>query len=127
MSKTNVNNTPPLYSENGFYLGGTLSILYTLVIIYTAYEFSGIRKYKDSTSNKYSIFGIVAGILYVVGANAYYFSKRNKGDEYEQAKVRSNYAHITMIPIYLILLLIGFLLISPLFSLFSRNSYSTWK
>ena len=78
MSKSSVNKSAPLFSENGSYLGGTLSVIYTLAIIYTAYEFSGIRKYKDSTSNKYSIFGLVAGILYVVGANAYYFSKRNK-------------------------------------------------
>ena len=112
MSKTNVNNSPPLYSENGSYLGGTLSIIYTLAIIYSAYL---VRKYKDSGSNKYSIFGLVTGVLYVGGANAYYFSKRNKGDEYQQATVRSNYAHITMIPVYLILLLIGLLLISPLF------------
>ena len=105
-----------MFSTNGNYIGGVMSLLYISVIIYFGYIFNKNIAEMSPTEKTFSIIGLVTGTLFILTANGYYFVKRNKGSSDDQAKVKSRYAHITLSPIYLVLAIICLGFLASIFS-----------
>jgi hypothetical protein len=96
--------------DKGNYVGGTVSVLWTSVAIYSAYSVSKMDNIKVP-NKKYHWIGPGIIFLLVLIANGYYFANKNNGDEEYKKSVRSNYANITLIPVYLVVVaLVLFLL-----------------
>ena len=92
----------------GNYVGGTLSIMWTSLAIYSAYL---IVKLKPDSKNPYFWAGPgILGLLVLV-ANVYYISNKNKGNEEDEQSVKSTYANITLVPFYIVILGLGFAVI----------------
>ena len=99
--------------DNGNYVGGTVSILWTAVAIYLAYSVIKMDKIKVP-NKKYHWIGPGAITLLVLIANGYYFANKNSGDEEYKKSVRSNYANITLIPGYLVVVALVLFLITKM-------------
>ena len=93
--------------DNGNYVGGTVSVLWTAVAIYSAYSIIKMDNIKVP-NKKFHWMGPGIISLLVLVANSYYFVNKNNGDEEYKQSVRSNYANITLIPVYLVV--VAFLL-----------------
>jgi nitric oxide reductase large subunit len=90
----------------GNYVGGFFSTVWIGFAVY-----SSMLIYKLDPNqvkfNKQYLWAIPSALILFVGiANGYYFSKTNTDPETEKS-VKSNYANITLIPIYLTILVIG--------------------
>lgn len=105
-----------MFSTNGNYIGGVMSIIYISVIIYFGYIFNKNIAEMSPTEKTFSIIGLVTGALFILTANGYYFVKRNKGSSDDKAKVKSRYAHITLSPLYLVLAIICLGFLASIFS-----------
>lgn len=97
------------FQNYGNYIGYILSIIWTFVAIY-------LPIYIKETENKIDYQVIIFSILIMVinlSANVYFFYKKNKTVPEDEKiemdkKINSTYANITLIPIYLIILMIMF-------------------
>ncbi len=93
----------------GNYLGGLFSLLWTGLAVYSGLEINKM----DSSSNpnkKYYWAGPGILILLVLIANGYYLTKKSNVDEEVVQSVKSTYANITLVPIYLIVLGLGLMI-----------------
>lgn len=88
----------------GNYLGGTLSFLWTGLAIYSAYL---ITKLSSESKKSYYWAGPGILVLLVLIANGYYMVNKNNEDEEKHKSVKSTYANITLVPIYLIVIGLG--------------------
>lgn len=88
----------------GNYVGGTLSLLWIGLAVYSAYY---ITKLNTQSAKSYYWAGPgVLGFLVLI-ANGYYMVNKNKGDEQAKQSVKSTYANITLSPFYLIVIGLG--------------------
>jgi len=97
--------------KNGHYIGGALSVLWTIISFISIYFIKSIDKTKVPNKNYFWI-GPIVGLLLVLIANGYYFGLTSKPkDEKELNEINSVYANISLIPIYLIIIAFVILLV----------------
>ena len=89
--------------SHGNYLGGTLSLIWTGLAIYSGLLVSKMDPIK-TPNKKYYWAGPGILILLVLIANGYYWTKKSNDNEEEVKSVKSTYGNITLVPIYLIVL-----------------------
>lgn len=87
--------------DYGNYIGGTLSLLWSGLAVYSIYLIWNLDESKDK-NKKYMYAGPGIALLIVFIANAYYYKSKDKSEE-ELKSVKSIYANITLSPIYLII------------------------
>lgn len=85
----------------GNYLGGTLSLLWVGLAIYSAYYITNLNT--QSAKSYYWTGPGILGFLVLI-ANGYYMLNKNKGDDQAKQSVKSTYANITLSPFYLIMI-----------------------
>ena len=105
--------TSGLFKKYGNLLGGSFSLLWTVLAIYSFYHIHGLDQDDHPRKNYYWISPIILLILVIV-ANIYYFNAKNKvkdNDNEQTASINTIYANILLIPIYLIVIGICVLLI----------------
>lgn len=96
--------------DNGNYVGGTLSLLWSGLAIYSAYLIIKMDNIKVP-NKKYYWGGPGILILLLLIANGYYWTNKNNGDEEYKKSVRSIYANISLVPVYLIVIGFGLFII----------------
>jgi hypothetical protein len=107
--KTHEAVTSGFLKNYGNYIGGTLSLLWTGLAIYSLYIIYKLDKTKEPYKNYYWA-GPGITLLIVLSANIYYFRAKNKINKQDElSSIRSIYANISLIPIYLIIVGIGLL------------------
>jgi hypothetical protein len=93
----------------GNYLGGLFSLLWIGLAVYSGLEINKMDSI-SSPNKKYYWAGPGILILLVLIANGYYLTKKSNKDEEVVKSVRSTYANITLVPIYLIVLGLGLMI-----------------
>lgn len=89
--------TSQFFKNNGNYIGGVSSLLMIVITIFLALTI-------NKNNRIFYMTGIVANILLIVIANAYYFYAKNKTTNPDDlTSINSMYANVSLIPIYLLI------------------------
>ena len=98
-------------SDYGNYVGGTFSLLWTGLAVYSIYIIWSMDKSKEKNKDYYWA-GPGITLLLVLIANGYYFNAKGKAKNKEELNsTKSTYANISLIPIYLIVAAVGILIL----------------
>lgn len=97
--------TSQFFKNNGNYIGGVSSLLMIVITIFLALTI-------NKNNRIFYMTGIVANILLIVIANAYYFYAKNKTTKPDDlTSINSIYANVSLIPIYLLIFGLGIMIL----------------
>jgi hypothetical protein len=109
-------NTTTIYFEkHGAIIGGIFSIIWTISVLLSIYLIKNMNNENAPNKKYYWLVSIFLSVIVLV-ANGYYFGFKNKANEEELNEIRLYYAHISLIPIWLVIITVFILIVFNLYS-----------